>query len=511
MKIMGLKRTELLILFLSAVIIMLFVSASSPIYPFNVWDDTNVYFSVGRGILEGHVPYRDLYEQKGPLFLFMYGLSALISRTSFTGLWIFECLAAFVFAVFSWKSVKLFADPPLFVIGIVPVYMSFVYTIGMFNFGGSTEEFGFPLLSVVLYIALKMIRRADGTLPSVRDALVCGVITGILFWTKYTFVGFMAGFILLIVIRAIRHKQGKALGKDILFYLLGFAASCVPVFVYFGINGALSSLWESYFYNNIFNYYTATEYTGIFAYGAVRFFAFPVLGLITSFRMFHDYGAVMLLSAAGAVFFDKKYRKDVLILVLVTLFISLKFIFSRSTFIYYYGYILSFYFVFALILTVRGILFIIGLKPMKLTLIRLISVIVFAVLTADLIIGCKNLYLIGVKRDDLPQYQFAKIINETEDARILTFDIIDGGFYLASGVSPANRYFTYMNFIENNEEAIKEQDGLIDEGYFDYIITYFDDYVWDNYELVGGCETDYCDFTKQFSKINYYIYRRTGA
>ena len=508
MKTLGLKKSELLILFISAVVIMLFVSASSPLYPFNIWDDTNVYFSVGRGILEGRVPYRDLYEQKGPIFLFMYALCALISRTSFTGLWIFECLAASVFAVFSWKTVKLFVDPPVFVTGIVPVYMSLIYTVGMFNYGGSTEEFCFPLLSIALYIALKTIRDGGDTLPDTKEALVCGVITSILFWTKYTFLGFMAGFILLLIIKSIKHKNGKELGKDILFFLIGFAAVSLPVFVYFGVNGAMSSLWESYFYNNIFNYYTSTTYKGIFASAIVRFLLFPIIGVFASCKMFHDYAFIMILSFAGVVFFEKKYRKNVLLFFLVTFFFSIKLIFSRSTFIYYYGYILSFFFVFALILVVRGIKFLIDYKPERYKVIQILSVMCFSVLTVNLIMMCKNTYLIGVKKEDLAQYKFAEIINQTEDAKIITYDIIDGGFYLASGVSPSNRYFTYMNFIENNEEAIEEQDRLIEEGYFDYIVAYADNYDFDNYELIYTSENGYSDYTKELFLVGYALYQR---
>ena len=96
-----LSRFELFFLIVSSVLIMTLVTTSSPIYPFNVWDDTNVYFTLGRGILKGFVPYRDLYEQKGPLFLFLYAISALISNRTFTGLWIIESIFASIFAVFS--------------------------------------------------------------------------------------------------------------------------------------------------------------------------------------------------------------------------------------------------------------------------------------------------------------------------------------------------------------------------------------------------------------------------
>ena len=329
-----------------------------------------------------------------------------------------------------------------------------------------------------------------------------------LFWTKYTFLGFMAGFILLLVVKAVKHRKGRELGKDILFFLTGFIVVSLPVFIYFGINGALSYLWESYFYNNIFNYYASAEYSGIYAYAVVRFFMFPVLGLITSFKMFHDYAALMLLSLAGVVFFDKKYRKSILIMVLITLFVSLKLIFSRSTFIYYYGYILCFFFVFALILAVRGIMFLLDYKKNRYKLIQWICVVVFAVMTANLIFMCKNIYLIGVKKEDLAQYQFARIINQTDDPKIITYDIIDGGFYLAAGVSPCNRYFTYMNFIENNEEAIEEQDRLVEEGYFDYIISYCDNYDFDNYELIYTSENGYSDYTKDLFLVGYSLYQR---
>ena len=259
------KKTGLEIAFLvmSAFIIMTAVSASSPIYPLNVWDDVNVYFTVGRGVFEGQVPYMDLYEQKGPIFLLMYAVASLISKTSFTGVWLFECIAASVFAIFSWKTVKLFVPKaPAVCIGLVPVLMGITYTIGMFNFGGNTEEFCFPLLSVVLYVALKMIKE-EKVLPGVKDSLVCGLIAGMLFWTKYTLLGFILGFILILIVRAVRNKAYKLLLKDILYFIAGFAVVSLPVFIYFGANHALGYLWEVYFYNNIFNYIGGGSYPGL--------------------------------------------------------------------------------------------------------------------------------------------------------------------------------------------------------------------------------------------------------
>ena len=68
-----LAKSELAILVISAAVTITIVSACSPLYPFNPWDDANCFFTVGRGIIHGLVPYRDLYEQKGPL-LYLFSL-----------------------------------------------------------------------------------------------------------------------------------------------------------------------------------------------------------------------------------------------------------------------------------------------------------------------------------------------------------------------------------------------------------------------------------------------------
>lgn len=507
-----LNRFEIIFLIVSAVAIMTVVTTSSPIYPFNVWDDTNVYFTLGRGILKGFVPYRDLYEQKGPVFLFLYALAALISRTDFTGVWVLECAAASLFSLFSWKTVKLFFDkvPPV-TIGFVPVLLSAVYNVGMFNFGGSSEEFCFPLLSVVFYIVLKMIRNGKVCLPGRKDALVCGVITGILLWTKYTFLGFMVTVVLYIIFRAVRIREFKKLLEDILFFLIGFFAVAVPIFVYYGVNGALSCMFESYFYNNIFNYYSEAEYSGVFANPVIRAIVIPFFAIWFTCRDYLDYTVVLLLSLLGLFAVDKKYRPEVISFSLLSFVVFLFFLFTRPTFIYYYGYILMFYSSFMTVFLVKlTVLF--KQKYKRNNGIEKIVVIIIAVfVTFDILIKCKNLYLLKIDKDEMAQFKFARIINEDEDPKIFTYDIIDGGFYLASGVDPSNRYFTTMNFIENNREAVEEQERLIEEGYFDYIITIGDDYGWDNYELVTESVDPCIDYTEEVIFYRYNLYQRTDA
>ena len=61
------NRHFLLYSLLLAFVFLAVCSKSSFLYPFNDWYDANDFLTLGKGMLHGLVPYRDLYEQKGPI------------------------------------------------------------------------------------------------------------------------------------------------------------------------------------------------------------------------------------------------------------------------------------------------------------------------------------------------------------------------------------------------------------------------------------------------------------
>ena len=60
--------------FLIAFLTLMLASKNSFLYPFNDWVDANAFFTVGKSMFHGIVPYKDLFEQKGPLLYFIYGI-----------------------------------------------------------------------------------------------------------------------------------------------------------------------------------------------------------------------------------------------------------------------------------------------------------------------------------------------------------------------------------------------------------------------------------------------------
>ena len=66
-----------------AFLFLLIATKSSPLYVCNDWVDSNIFFNIAKGIVHGEVPYRDLFEQKGPLLYFAYIIPYLISNDTF--------------------------------------------------------------------------------------------------------------------------------------------------------------------------------------------------------------------------------------------------------------------------------------------------------------------------------------------------------------------------------------------------------------------------------------------
>lgn len=504
----SLSRTELIILIVSAVVTITVVSTCSPLFPFNPWDDANCFFTLGRGIIHGKVPYRDLYEQKGPLLYFLYALAALISEKSFTGAWIIECVMASLFAIFSWKTAKLFTDPPLYAISLVPLLLGLTYTVRVFNFGGNAEELCFPLLTISLYFGLKAIAKGDG-LPGNGEAFICGIMAAALFWIKYTFMGFMAGFCLYILVMALMQKKFAKLWSLVWRFIAGFAALSVPILIYFLANGALNSLWEAYFYNNIFLYHSTMPLGGIKDLPVIRNIYIALYCTIAISRSYPEFGIMFLLSVASLFSFGKKIYRKVWFLYFITLAATLLTVFTKATFIYYYVYIIAYSFGIILIPFIKGLEYISKKMKERSQLIKIVVVSFIAVCFALTLLLSKNSYLLLQNKDKVAQFRYAETINQTPDAKILTYDVMDSGFYTAAGLLPSNRFFCFLNIESNYPAILEEQHRLIKEGYFDYIITsYFCEEKWDNYELVREETDEYVDYTGVKALNGFRLYKR---
>ena len=141
------KETICLLLYCAAAafFILLFATRSSFLYPCNDWNDANSYFSMGKALFNGRVPYRDIFDQKGMYLYFFYGLAYLVSHTTFAGVFLLELILAVFDLTAIIKILRLYVKKSASLI-LAPLALAAGFSSQSFYWGGSAEEVCLPFL-----------------------------------------------------------------------------------------------------------------------------------------------------------------------------------------------------------------------------------------------------------------------------------------------------------------------------------------------------------------------------
>ncbi|MGM9680512.1 MAG: hypothetical protein ACI3XR_03300 [Eubacteriales bacterium] len=480
------RRWVLLFCLLTSFAVLLICTRSSPLYPLNDWVDSNCFFTVGKGMFNGQVVYRDLYEQKGILLYFLHGLCWLISHDSFLGVFFLEIIAGTFFLYYSYLTMRLYCKKVCLV--TLPILWALICCSNSFVLGDSAEELCLPLLAYGLYISLRSLK--EKTPMGWKEGLLIGVTSGAVLWIKFSMLGFYPGWIVVPAVVLIRSKNWKDLLRLIGGIVGGVLLITLPFFLYFAVNGALSDWFEVYFYNNIFLYHgespsllsrLVTVWKEVFGRLAVNrgYGIFVCLGLIYSlFRLHACEKLQIFLTFAG--------------LAVIT--------FSNGTAYAYYILIFAVYAPFGMICLVRLIfaaaeaLRILSHKKLSPRIGKRGGQIALASAGGALVVcslfyclkSCRNTNLLLADKDTLPQYRFAEIINQKENATLLNYGFLDGGFYTTANIFPSCRFFCTLN-MECLPEMMETQNEWLENGVSDFVVTRSNQLQSDRYRLVDEC------------------------
>ena len=162
--------TRLLGCVLLSILLMTVCSMASPLFPLHTGVDQNCFLTVGKAMLSGTVPYRDLYEQKGPLLYGLHALAAWMDSNGFFGVYLLEILNLTWMLWLYCKIAGLFLPerlhfPAAALSGFVTV------TAYCFSRGDNAEEFCLPLVLYGLYAMLRCTE--SGTLPCCWAVCCC--------------------------------------------------------------------------------------------------------------------------------------------------------------------------------------------------------------------------------------------------------------------------------------------------------------------------------------------------
>jgi len=199
-------------------------------------------------MFHGAVPYRDLFDHKGPLLYFLYGIGYLMDSTGFLGIFFLQVISMFLVLLFAYKIAKLYLDTcvsAVFVAILLPVF-SFsakIYADGGEFGGGGPEEFMLPIFTICLYMLIQLVKFPPTTLTPIRNKMfLFGLLTGFIFLLKFTFVVFSVGLLLPWLIDTF-FKNKKTFFISLLFLFIGFMAALLQPKSYYYLG-----CWLQYFF-----------------------------------------------------------------------------------------------------------------------------------------------------------------------------------------------------------------------------------------------------------------------
>lgn len=422
----------LLFCFIITTVVLFFTSKSSPFYPMNDWVDVNAFMTVGKSMMKGIVPYKDLFEQKGPVLYFIYGIASLISDTSYIGVFILEIISMTLTLYFCYLIAKLFLSEKKSIL-LLPVFLLLITTCAAFTHGGSCEEAMFLPQIITLYYFIRHFKNKE---MNYKEYMLVGFFAGIILLIKYTSLGLWFAFQLIMIISYFKKKKSREAILSSIMFLSGMMIPIIITLIYFGINNGINEFIDVYFVTNMTVYTEKISILGRFIKLIETFFntLFRNNLVVTSLVLFYP----LLLWRLSL---EKEYKWYLIIIYLFTIFGVFYGLKSYS----YYVLPVNLFILFSLISLFTYI------KDKKLNKNYKIIFTIVLVLTFSLsYLISNNRYFHGIKKEDLFQYKFAEEIKKEDNPTVVNIGYLDFGVYLTSGVYPTTYFFEQQNFKYDN-------------------------------------------------------------
>lgn len=215
-------------------------------------DDSAWFFTCGKALMEGMVPYVDFADSKGLMLWIIYGIGYLLSPTTYHGVFWLSVAAYTISFHFIWLTSRIYSDEKESL--VVMALMSLLIFLHVYHYEVRAEDFCMPWICLVLYYNCLAVKQIGGVQLK-KYAFLTGVGMMFCLFIKWNMFFMMGGMALVIAILSFKQKSAVA----IVYGILGMLAVALPFIVYFLIAGNFNDFVREYFINT-FNI-TSSDYS----------------------------------------------------------------------------------------------------------------------------------------------------------------------------------------------------------------------------------------------------------
>ena len=216
--------------------------------------DSSVFLYIGKRMQSGAVPYRDLFDHKGPLLFFIQYFGLLFSGDKFFGVWIIELACLTVAIYFSYKTLQILNSKNT-VINFLTILLSYlVIGLQLFEGGNLTEEYALPAIAFFGYVFSKFLKTGECTRWETFGAGLGFMAVCLI---RINMIGFWMMGLPIIAGILVYKKQFKKILYYIFWFVLGALVIFLPCLIYLLLTNSLVDMWKYYF---VFNFDYAKNY-----------------------------------------------------------------------------------------------------------------------------------------------------------------------------------------------------------------------------------------------------------
>lgn len=433
-------------------------STTSPLYPF--CDESHCFFTVGKALLNGQVLYKDIIEQKGLLIYLLQIPAYLISHKNFLGVWLIQLVLMTISSVYFYKTAYLLSNSSKKSYISTILVALVIFTSNALASGQIVEVYVLPLFIISIYLLLKESKNNESNEKnSLIYLFIIGIIIGIIFWMKYSLLGFYFAYIIVTLIFDIKDKKYSLSIKKVVMISLGFLIITIPCILYFVLNNAFSELINYYIINNVSGYGSAFSLFGTLkSYGAT---------FLTQFK-WNPIMTIVLLISLVYIIKTRKISRKVKIILFSSIIMHYMIIFIHGAMFPYYFFAFGAILIFGIVGVVEilnKILCLIApsrlLENKKNINVMLFIFTITCIILSIIFMPCPRQFL--KDPSNLAQYEFAKYMhNKYEEPTSLDYGFLDGGFYTVADIIPNVWAFCGLNWdnpkmYQSQLDAIKNQ------------------------------------------------------
>jgi len=205
--------------------------------------DSGVFLYTGWRILEGDVPYRDVWDHKPPLIHYINAAGLFLGRDTLWGVWAIEALSLCAAAALGFVLMRrAWGDlPALF--GSMAWLMTCVV---IFEYSNVTEMYALP----IQFLIMLSFQRSEEKGDIGWRGVVIGLGFALLFFLRQNLVGAGVAAVVCFVVSRAASRRWHELSVGLEMLALGAVSVAVAVIAYFAARGALGSFWNEVFTYN---------------------------------------------------------------------------------------------------------------------------------------------------------------------------------------------------------------------------------------------------------------------